>query len=163
MPTLDLPDSTYSRVWRVAKSLIESDPVLTKAVATFVLWDGSKLAVSEDLSGKLPLLRIFPMIAPQDWYSPDSHAGDLVIRVMFMMQTFDGEDYLNFWDAIFNVFYPRGDQQRGFDIIAAFTEAGAETGLVQFTIPPVNADETQHEDGFFAAQGEMRISVRRPH
>ena len=161
MPTLDLLQGARSRVWLAVRDLAVNDDVLKRTIQTFIVWDGSKISASPDLTSMMPLLRMSPKIGPQQWYSPDAIYGPLNIDVLMAIQTRDAVDALNLWEAFENVYYPYGDRARQMQIQQALRDAGAETGQIEFTAPANDPDPRVSEDGVFNMLGSIRLSVIR--
>ena len=161
MPILDLPQSARDKVWLRTVEILKTDETLAKTIQTFIVWDGTKISYSPDLSSMMPVLRLMPIIGPQSWYSPDAQYGWLNISILMSIQTRYASDYLNLWSAVENAIYPYGRQDLINARIADFVELGCETGLYEFSLPPMNPDPRQTEDGILATQGQMRISVIR--
>lgn len=161
MPVLDLPRGTRTRVWLRTLDFIQEDEALSNAVQTWIIWRGEQIAQSPDITPMMPLVRLEPVLGGMDWYSPDAHYGNLMVRILFAIQSREAEDYLNFWEAFENSLYPRNEPQRQLAIQQALRDEGAETGCWTFSTPISDPDPRYNEDGIFHCTGNMKISVIR--
>lgn len=161
MPLLDLPESNHTKVWKLIVDLATNDPVLSRAIDTFLIPDGRKQPDVAQLSNMLPAMQLVPVMGPKSWYSVDEQGGDLIVQVTIAIQSEDAADLLNLWAAFEGVFYPVGDRPAQKAITARFRERGAETGEVLFSIPASLPDPQFSGDGITAARGEIRLVVNR--
>lgn len=149
------------RVWAAIRDLALDDETLSRVVRTFQVWDGKTSISRADATGSMcPLLKMTPIIGAQSWYSPDSQAGFLTIRVELAVITPYILDPMSLWGTLERVYYPRDFAGRE-SVRRALVDAGAETGQLEFSAPANDPDPKISDDGLMIARGSMRLMVVR--
>lgn len=163
MATLKLPQDPRTAVFRLLVRTLKSDPTLSNVVKTWLVWDKpvtSNLGLS---AAAFPSIRLTPSIGPQDWYTPDSNIGPLIVKVEVDISGDDADDYLNVWGAIERALYPV-DRTKELAIEQAFRDAGAETGQFKFSSPAQDPNAGNPEPNLppqWNCIGMMQIQVIR--
>jgi hypothetical protein len=152
-----LPQKTRATVFRLIVQRLQTDPVLSGVVKSWLVWKASPIDRSGITLGLTPAIRLTPQIGATDWYTPDSMLGPLQIKVELQVEGIDADDCLNLWEAIEEALYPASRTDE-LDWEASLRTAGAETGQVKFSQPASiqSADENQ-----FLCIGQMSVDVIR--
>jgi hypothetical protein len=154
---LDLPTAPRVNVFRAIESMIRNDPTISRTVKPESLraWSGATADAKNFTIEHSPAIRLTPTSGPEQFYTPDSMSGDLIINVEMLVKGSNADDIANLWYALERVFYPAASSDK-FKRVAALQAAGATTGLLLFSVPAFDSDP----DGvFMAAAGQMRITV----
>ncbi len=158
MPKLDLNDSPRTLVYRKLVELVRIDPTIKRVIsrpASFRAWDGAPEDSQPFTVDIAPAVRFTPINGPDLWQYPSAFAGDLYINVEMLVWGSDVSDVFNLWWAIERAIYPR-DFAAKTAIVSALQQAGARTGLAEFSQP---AFDPEPKDNFFAATGQIKIAV----
>jgi hypothetical protein len=94
------------------------------------------------------------------WFSPDAMLGPLLILCETMTRGICIDDPLNLWTVIERALYPTGDFDRRNVLQQRLRDAGAETGLCEFTQPAIISQPAEaDESGVFLGTGQIRINI----
>lgn len=154
---LALPQSPRVKVFREIVSILRSDPTLCRVIRKDCLraWSGDVADAKAFSIEHAPALRLTPATTGDQFVTPDSMAGDLLINCEILLRGNDADDLFNFWWAICRAIYPTDPIQRS-QIALQLQNAGARSGLVLFSQPAFDPDP----DGvFFAGMGQMKIAI----
>jgi hypothetical protein len=153
---LNLPQSERAAVFRAAVKILRNDPVLANVVKTWMVWDG-RPNDSADLSlGMAPALRITPTGQGDQWSSPNTHTGPLLMNVEVLTAGYNVDDPANLWRAVVAAFYdPQGTTFAA--IQDELRAAGAYPPSPQFTMP---AFDPKPDSGFCYGVAQIRIMVQ---
>jgi hypothetical protein len=152
-----LPIAPRTKVYRAICGILRRDPVLSSVVRStnFRDWAGKENDGLEFSFSDSPSIRITPGCGPDLWKFPSAQTGDLILNVAMLIPGTDADDQFNLWWAITLAIYP-DDFLRRSTIITTLQQAGSYDGLVSFSQP---AADPNPSDRFFAASGQMRITV----
>jgi len=156
MATLNLPTSPRTGVFRAIDQILRNDPVLKSLFDTFISWQGDPQDGRELTKTNAPAIRITPANGPETWKFPESFTGKLYINYELIVDGFDYDDLLNVQWAIERAIYPADDSAKQA-IVATLQQAGAYTGLIEFSNP---AFDPNPESNFFVARGQLMLDVR---
>jgi hypothetical protein len=156
--TLDLDQAPRAAVYRKLVELIRNDPTIRRIFrpTSIRAWDGKPQDSAPFDTTIAPCLRITPSNGPDEWLYPEAFAGDLYLNVELVVRGTDCDDVFNVWFAIQRAIYPRDFTAKTANV-TALQQAGAKTGLAQFSLP---AFDPNPSDNYFAAAGQIKISVR---
>jgi hypothetical protein len=152
---LDLQPSPHSAVYDLLKTTLRADPTLAAVCRTFLAWDGKPTDATPLTTGMAPAVRIYPRAGPDSWEFPAALKNDLFVDVELLVQGYDVRDLLNLWWAFKRAIYPAGQGQQN---VVAFQQAGALSGLWDFTMQPMPQDHPESSVQY--AVGQMRITIR---
>lgn len=155
---LDLNKSPRTSVFRQLVTLIKNDATIKRVLSKPIqlrAWEG-KAADAEPFGPAIaPCVRLTPTSGADTWWSPGSTRGPLFIQVEMVIQGTNADDIMNLWWAIVRAIYPSAQSSTNANILA-LQQAGAYTGMAEFTLPAMEADP---ENNYFAAAGQIKIEV----
>jgi hypothetical protein len=156
MPIEGLPQSERAAVFRAVVSILRNDPVLSSVVRTFLAWEGTPQDPADLSLGMAPALRLTPTGGGDEWMSPASMVGPLIINVEVMTAGYNVDDPANLWRAVIAAIYdPQG---RSFaDIQAQLRAAGAYPPSPKFTMP---AFDPKPESNFCYGVAQIQVMVQ---
>ena len=92
----------------------------------------------------------------EDFRTPDTMAGDLLINCEILVRGCCCDDLTNFWWMVTRCFYPTALGARNANILT-LQAAGARSGLVLFSQP---AFDPGPDGVFMAGQGQIKIEIQ---
>jgi hypothetical protein len=140
------------------ETIVRSNTTFQRIVkpSSFRTWQGNPDDAKEFTFSIAPALRWTPMNTGEEFKTPDTMAGDLLINCEILIQGTNVSDMFNFWWMVTRCFYPASLSQRNANIQTLQT-AGARSGLVLFSQPAFDAGP----DGvWLAGQGQMRVEIQ---
>lgn len=158
--SLDLPTSPRAAVFRAMESIVRRDSIFQRVVkpASFRTWQGSPDDATDFNIAYAPAMRWTPMNTGEQFRTPDTMAGDLLINCEILIRGCCCDDLTNFWWMVTRCFYPPTIAARNA-IIQTLQTAGARSGLVLFSQP---AFDPGPDGVFFAGQGQIKIEIQSP-
>jgi hypothetical protein len=152
-----LPVSPRTKVFRAITGILQRDPVLSSVIRppNFRTWSGGQHDNTEFTYSSSPSIRITPTNGPEAWKFPDAFMGWLFLNVDMLIPGTDADDELNLWFAIERALYPEDFNARAA-IVASLQQAGAYSGLCEFSQPAFDAAP---QNRFFAATGQIKIQI----
>ena len=156
---LDLPVSPRAAVFRAMETIVRGNSVFQRTVKpdNFRTWQGEPRDVKPFDQSNTPALRWTPMNTGEEFKTPDTMAGDLLINCEVICRGSCCDDLTNFWWMITRCFYPQGGGAARQVIIQTLQAAGARSGLVLFSQP---AFDPGPDGVFFAGQGQIKIEIQ---
>ena len=156
---LDLPVSPRAAVFRAMETIVRQNSVFNRVVKPdrFRTWQGEPRDIKPFSYQEAPCLRWTPMNTGEEFKTPDTMAGDLLINCEVIIAGSCVDDLTNFWWALTRCFYPQGGGAPRQAIIQTLQTAGARSGLVLFSQP---AFDPGPDGVFFAGQGQIKIEIQ---
>jgi len=156
--SLDLPVSPRAAVFRAMEAIVRQNAVFQRIVKpqNFRCWDGSPHDVKPFTIAEAPCIRWTPMNTGEEFKTPDTMAGDLLINCEVLTRGCCCDDLTNFWWMLTRCFYPGTIAARNANI-QTLQAAGARSGLVLFSQP---AFDPGPDGVFFAGQGQIKIEIQ---
>ena len=156
---LDLPTSPRVAVFRAMETIVRGNPVFNRIVKPdrFRTWQGEPRDIKPFSYQEAPCMRWTPMNTGEEFKTPDTMAGDLLINCEVICRGSCCDDLTNFWWMITRCFYPQGGGAARQVIIQTLQAAGARSGLVLFSQP---AFDPGPDGVFFAGQGQIKIEIQ---
>ena len=157
--SLDLPVSPRAAVFRAMETIVRGNSVFQRTVKpdNFRTWQGELRDVKPFDQSSTPAMRWTPMNTGEEFKTPDTMAGDLLINCEVICRGSCCDDLTNFWWMITRCFYPQGGGAARQVIIQTLQAAGARSGLVLFSQP---AFDPGPDGVFFAGQGQIKIEIQ---
>ncbi len=158
-PKLDLPTSPRAAVFRAMETIVRQKAIIGRIVKPdrFRTWEGHPRDIKPFSQAEAPCLRWTPMNTGEEFKTPDTMAGDLLINCEVLTRGSCCDDLTNFWWLLTRCFYPQGGGSARQTIIQTLQAAGARSGLVLFSQPAFDPDP----DGvFFAGHGQIKIEIQ---
>jgi hypothetical protein len=158
--SLDLPTSPRAAVFRAMEAIVRRDSTFQRVVrpASFRTWQGSPDDATDFNIAYAPAMRWTPMNTGEEFRTPDTMAGDLLINCEILIRGSCCDDLTNFWWMLVKCFYPPQTSSTSVNtIVATLQQAGARSGLVKFSQP---AFDPGPDGVFFAGQGQMKIEIQ---
>ena len=136
--SLDLPVSPRAAVFRAMETIVRADPVFQRVVRpdNFRTWHGEPRDVKPFTQSEAPCLRWTPMNTGEEFKTPDTMAGDLLINCEVVIRGSCCDDLTNFWWMLTRCFYPRGGGAPRQAIIQTLQTAGAAAAWCCSVSPP---------------------------
>jgi len=122
----------------------------------FRTWQGEPRDIKPFSYQEAPCMRWTPRHSGEEFSTPDSMSGDLLIDCEIIVAGTCVDDLTNFWWMLAKCFYP----STGSGIqttIKTLQLAGARSGLVKFSQP---AFDPGPDGVFFAGQGQLKIEIQ---
>ena len=156
--SLDLPTSPRAAVFRAMEQIVRTNAVFQRVVrpTSFRTWQGSPDDATDFNIAYAPTMRWTPMNTGEQFRTPDTMAGDLLINAEIVIRGCCCDDLTNFWWMVARCFYPPTIAARNA-IIQTLQTAGARSGLVLFSQP---AFDPGPDGVFFAGQGQIKIEIQ---
>lgn len=156
--SLDLPVSPRAAVFRAMETIVRGNSIFQRVVrpASFRTWQGSPDDATDFNIAYAPAMRWTPMNTGEQFRTPDTMAGDLLINCEILVRGCCCDDLTNFWWMVTRCFYPPTIAARNA-IIQTLQTAGARSGLVLFSQP---AFDPGPDGVFFAGQGQIKIEIQ---
>ena len=157
--SLDLPVSPRAAVFRAMETIVRGNPIFQRTVKpdNFRTWQGEPRDVKPFDQSNTPCMRWTPMNTGEEFKTPDTMAGDLLINCEVICRGSCCDDLTNFWWMLTRCFYPQGGGAPRQAIIQTLQAAGARSGLVLFSQP---AFDPGPDGVFFAGQGQIKIEIQ---
>ena len=158
--SLDLPTSPRVAVFRAMETIVRNDPTMQRILKphAFRTWAGSQNDAKQFNIELAPALRWTPQNTAEEFSTPDTMRGWLLINAEILIRGNCSDDLLNFWFAMERAFYPSTLTGRNANVLT-LQNAGARSGLVLFSQPAFDPDP----DGvFFAGAGQIKIEIQLP-
>lgn len=154
---LDLPQSPRCKVFREVCSILRADPVIARTIrkGAFRCWEGAPNDSVKFTIEHAPAIRLTPTTGPDDFATPDSMKGALLVNCEILVSGNNADDLLNLWWAVCMALYPADLDARNA-LCLRLQNAGARSGLVLFSQP---AFDPKPDGIFFAGTAQMRIDV----
>jgi hypothetical protein len=124
--------------------------------SAFRTWQGDPNDIKPFTVQEAPCIRWTPMNTGEEFKTPDTMAGDLLINCEVIIRGCCCDDLTNFWWMLTRCFYPPLLAGRNANILT-LQAAGARSGLVLFSQP---AFDPGPEGVFFAGQGQIKIEIQ---
>lgn len=155
-PRLDLNTAPRTAVFRKLMQFVRTSATIKRVVKPTSIRDWSGLPQdAEPFNTQIaPCLRFTPICGPDAFAYPEAFAGDLLVNVEMLVEGTNVDDLFNLWYALARAIYPGGDQT--FANVQALQQAGAKSGLADFTQPSFDPDP---KDNFFYGTGQIRIAI----
>ncbi len=157
--SLDLPVSPRAAVFRAMETIVRGNSVFQRIVKPdrFRTWQGEPRDIKPFSYQEAPCLRWTPMNTGEQFRTPDTMSGDLLINCEVIVAGSCCDDLTNFWWMLTRCFYPPGGGAPRQAIIQTLQTAGARSGLVLFSQP---AFDPGPDGVFFAGQGQIKIEIQ---
>jgi hypothetical protein len=155
--SLDLPVSPRAAVFRAMETIVRTNPVFQRIVKpdNFRTWEGHQRDSKPFDQSHAPAMRWTPMNTGEQFRTPETISGDLLINCEIIIRGTCCDDLTNFWWMLAKCFYPGdGGMQANVRTLVA---AGARSGLVFFSQP---AFDPGPDGVFIAGQGQFKIEVQ---
>jgi hypothetical protein len=156
--SLDLPQSPRDAVLRAMEKIVRGDATFQRIVkpGSFRTWSGEPTDAKEFAIEHAPALRWTPMNTGEQFRTPDTMSGDLLLNCEVLIRGNNVSDLLNFWWMVTRCFYPPLLTARNANI-QTLQAAGARSGLVLFSQP---AFDPGPDGVFMAGQGQIKIEIQ---
>ena len=156
--SLDLPVSPRAAVFRAMEAIVRQNAVFNRIVKpdNFRTWQGHPRDSKPFDQANAPCMRWTPMNTGEQFRTPDTMAGDLLINCEIICRGSCCDDMTNFWWCLTRCFYPPTIAARN-TVIQTLQTAGARSGLVLFSQP---AFDPGPDGVFFAGQGQLKIEIQ---
>ncbi len=157
--SLDLPTSPRAAVFRAMETIVRQNATFQRVVKPdrFRTWEGHPRDIKPFSYQEAPCLRWTPMNTGEEFKTPDTMAGDLLVNCEVIVAGSCCDDLTNFWWLLTRCFYPQGGGAPRQAIIQTLQAAGARSGLVLFSQP---AFDPGPDGVFFAGQGQIKIEIQ---
>ena len=156
--SLDLPTSPRAAVFRAMETIVRENTVFGRIVKPdhFRTWEGHTRDCKPFDQSHAPAMRWTPANSGEEFKTPDTMAGDLLIACEILIRGTCCDDLTNFWWMVTRCFYPPTIAARNA-IIQTLQTAGGRSGLVLFSQP---AFDPGPDGVFMAGQGQMKIEIQ---
>jgi hypothetical protein len=158
--SLDLPVSPRASVFRAMEAIVRENPIFNRIVKAdnFRTWQGHPRDSKPFDQSNAPAMRWTPMNTGEEFRTPETMAGDLLINCEIICRGSCCDDLTNFWWMLVRCFYPIQTASTSINtIVATLQQAGARSGLVKFSQP---AFDPGPDGVFFAGFGQMKIEIQ---
>ena len=155
---LDLPQAPRDAVFRAMETIVRRNATFQRIVkpSSFRTWSGDPQDAREFSCEYAPAMRWTPRNTGEEFKTPDTMAGDLLINCEVLIKGTNCSDLTNFWWMLARCFYPSNLASRQANILA-LQNAGARSGLVLFSQP---AFDPTPDGVFFTGQGQIKIEIQ---
>jgi hypothetical protein len=156
--SLDLPTSPRAAVFRAMETIVRENTVFGRVVKpdNFRTWEGHPRDSKPFDQSHAPAMRWTPSNTGEEFKTPDTMAGDLLINCEIIVRGTCCDDLTNFWWMVTRCFYPSLIIARNA-IIQTLQTAGGRSGLVLFSQPSFDPDP----DGvYFQGNGQIKIEIQ---
>jgi hypothetical protein len=158
---LDLPQSPRDAVFRAMETIVRSNATFQRIIkhSSFRTWQGKPDDAKEFTFSIAPAMRWTPLNSGEEFKTPDTMAGDLMIDCEVLLKGTNVSDLTNFWWLITRCFYPPSTAPGATrnQIIQTLQTAGARSGLVLFSQP---AFDPGPDGVWLAGQGQIKIEIQ---
>jgi hypothetical protein len=158
---LDIPQSPRDAVFRAMETIVRGNAIFQRIVkpSSFRTWQGNPEDAREFTFEIAPAMRWTPMNTGEQFRTPDTMSGDLLINAEILLKGTNVSDMQNFWWMVTRCFYPPstapGITRNG--VIQALQTAAARSGLVLFSQP---AFDPSPDGTWLAGQGQIKIELQ---
>lgn len=160
MGALGLDDCPRVKVWHALLALIQGDDRLKGrsdlGIRQFGGKPGDKRPAAYNKPAEVLLIRGG---GEATWVYADAHVEPLLVTAEITVRSLDHDLIDNVWAAVIRAIYPRDDHARAVEIARLLQEAGAETGLVEYTVPALIEPEKAADAGQIRARAMLKIDV----
>ena len=106
--SLDLPVSPRAAVFRAMETIVRGNALFQRVVKhdRFRTWDGEPRDIKPFTQAEAPCMRWTPMNTGEEFRTPDSMSGDLLINCEIICRGSCCDDLTNFWWMLVRCFYP---------------------------------------------------------
>ena len=155
---LDLPQSPRDAVFRAMETIVRQNATFQRIVkpTSFRTWQGHPQDAKVFTFEIAPAMRWTPMNTGEQFRTPDTMSGDLLINCEVLLKGTNVSDLTNFWWMIARCFYPSVLAARQSNILT-LQNAGARSGLVLFSQP---AFDPGPDGVWLAGQGQIKIEIQ---
>ncbi len=155
---LDLPQSPRDAVFRAMEMIVRQNATFQRIVkpGSFRTWQGNPEDAKEFTFEVAPAMRWTPQHTGEQFRTPDTMSGDLLINCEVLLKGTNVSDLTNFWWMLVKCFYPSVLAARNANIQTLQT-AGARSGLVLFSQP---AFDPGPDGVWLAGQGQIKIEIQ---
>src|SRR5271157_3830764 len=132
---LNLPQSPRDAVYRAMETIVRQNATFQRIVkpTSFRTWQGNPEDAKEFTFEVAPAMRWTLMNTGEEFKTPDTMAGDLLINCEILIKGTNVSDMSNFWWMLAKCFYPGQSPASGPTsnaIVQTLQTAGARSGLV---------------------------------
>lgn len=155
-----LDDSPRTKVFRAIDDLLRNDPTIRNIITkpgSFRSWQGDTNDKADFGLSQAPAIRLTPQPEPEQWWYPATTKGFLTITFEVITPGLAIDDVDNLVYAMHRVLVPHSDPASVQTTINKLKDAGAVTGLVQFSMP---AYDPRPADGLCMATGQFRLELQ---
>jgi len=126
---------------------------------SFRTWQGNPEDAKEFTFEIAPALRWTPMNTGEQFRTPDTMSGDLLINCEVLLKGTNVSNLTNFWWMIVKCFYPPSTAPgvTRNEVIQALMTAGARSGLVLFSQP---AFDPGPDGVWLSGKGQIKIEIQ---
>lgn len=157
---LKLPDGNRAKVYRQIVATLRNDPNLTRVFGgNWFVMDGQPDDAAPFAESEAPAIAVAPEMGPLSWWSPSAKVGPLYINLEVLIDGLDACDVLNLQEAI-EAALESPDHATQLARERALQQLGAETGQVDFLMPPKD-DGKAWEANQQHLRGRLAIDVKR--
>jgi len=158
---LDLPQSPRDAVFRAMETIVRQNATFQRIVkpVAFRTWQGKPEDAKEFTFEIAPAMRWTPMNTGEQFRTPDTMSGDLLINCEILLKGTNVSDLTNFWWMVARCFYPPSSSPgiTRNQVIQVLQTAGARSGLVLFSQP---AFDPGPDGVWLAGQGQIKIEIQ---
>jgi hypothetical protein len=158
---LDLPQSPRDAVFRAMETIVRQNATFQRIVkpTSFRTWKGNPEDAKEFTFEIAPAMCWTPMNTGEQFRTPDTMSGDLLINAEILLKGTNISDMQNFWWMIVRCFYPPSTAPgvTRNAVIQTLQTAGARSGLVLFSQP---AFDPGPDGAWLAGQGQIKIEIQ---
>jgi len=156
---LNLPQSPRDAVYRAMETIVRQNATFQRIVkpTSFRTWQGNPEDAKEFTFEIAPAVRWTPQHTGEQFRTPDTMSGDLLINCEILLKGTNVSDLTNFWWMIARCFYPAGAVSGRNTVIQTLQSAGARSGLVLFSQP---AFDPGPDGVWLAGQGQIKIEIQ---
>jgi len=159
---LNLPQSPRDAVFRAMETIVRQNQTFQRIVkpSSFRTWKGNPEDAKEFTFEIAPALRWTPQNTGEQFRTPDTMSGDLLINAEVLIKGTNVSDLQNFWWMLVKCFYPGMSPPSGatsYQVIQTLQTAGARSGLVLFSQP---AFDPGPDGVWLAGQGQIKIEIQ---
>jgi len=140
------------------ETIVRNNPTFQRIVkpSSFRTWQGNPEDAKEFTFEIAPAMRWTPMNTGEQFRTPDTMSGDLLINAEILLKGTNISDMQNFWWMVVKCFYPAQLATRQSNILT-LQNAGARSGLTLFSQP---AFDPSPDGTWLAGQGQIKIEIQ---
>ncbi len=156
---LQLPQSPRDAVFRAMETIVRQNATFQRVVkpGSFRTWQGKPEDAKEFTFEIAPAMRWTPQNTGEQFRTPDTMSGDLLINCEILLKGTNVSDLTNFWWMVVKCFYPSGAVSARNANIQTLQTAGARSGLALFSQP---AFDPGPDGVWLAGQGQIKIEIQ---
>ena len=139
------------------ETIVRGNPTFQRIVkpSSFRTWSGIPDDAKEFTFAIAPAVRWTPQNSGDQFRTPDTMSGDLMVNVEVLLSGTNVSDLSNFWWMLAKCFYPGQPQSNAINL--QLQNAGARSGLVLFPQP---AFDPSPDGVWLAGGGQIKIEVQ---